>query len=667
MRVETIDLASIILDILRKADGPLQADVVARRAAAHPQWELKHWEIPARWITHLLEERLQTQVVATDRGWALAEEGPSPATAPQRNGHDRADTAEVQGEPTLETSVLRALRTAYEPLSAAEIAAHVGELQGVTSPAELNTLKTKVRSVLQDALAPFVTEGAADRWRLRQSAVPGPPYTPPPPGAGAADAMEGNSVAKMVWRVLGSASEPLSDAVITAGIARLASGMSVGERAGLFRKVRHALQGALAPYVVEVSDGCWRLRQPPPPGEPLGPPDTGQPVDALPPAETPSPGESPGPSRHLEEAEAPAPPPPASEPAPNTPSASGDTYRDHILAILGESNEPIPLSEIAWAVAKRGGVADVTKIKRALQNDLKPWVERVRGGLWRLQAPAATEARESAERDSAEPTSPGWSDPPLAPPASTTPSGGDTVPPVDAPPREQPAELVQTQPETHPSPVPPAESTPAGPSLAQVARLTKALERAHLVTHALVMTDAPCDAATLAERLRASGVPISKREVETCLRTTLAVWTEVDEAGRWRLRAQPLSTPLTDAVSYDDAEDSETAAPSEDVRAAVAGSSASYRTATTAEDNPALFSYRPAGASVEVVLNQMHPAYERIAAASSDATLLLLAAWARLESDLPERRRERAAELRQEWGRVLRALLREQASFPPDA
>ena len=390
-----------------------------------------------------------------------------------------------------------------------------------------------------------------------------------------------------------------------------------------------------------------------------------------------------------EPAARPAPPPaaPSPEPAPlaaRPPAVSSSPPRQAdpeatsendpvtaaVLLALREATRPLTATQIATVVRVSLGVRTIDslrsltdQVETALTTALAGRVTQPLPGYWRLRQrlpsvttppvppPAPVERPSPAEVPARPSTSTrGEVALPIPPAASTSPS---SLP-------ASPAPVASEEPLRPPRPLPvasPGGSLPfdaAKDPLKTLAALSKAFEHARLVATALALAGGPRDAERLAERLRASGVPISAREVTTLLETTLRRWVTLGAAG-WTFGASAVAAPADAAES----------APAPDVRARVVRAPTSSDSTSAAFDSPAFFTYDTAGPTTVLTYNRAHPAGRCL----SEGTLSVddvVAAWARMESDLRGARRERAQELREDWGRALRSTLRS-ASGTPDA
>lgn len=103
-----------------------------------------------------------------------------------------------------------------------------------------------------------------------------------------------------------------------------------------------------------------------------------------------------------------------------------------------------------------------------------------------------------------------------------------------------------------------------------------------------------------------------------------------------------------------------------------------YTFGKTAIEGDAFFTVRPYGASISILLNTRHPAFENLVGVlyesiedcdakelaerlkkASEGMKLILMAWSRYEDELLDgRMKDKAQEVRNDWGRVAKAFLK---------
>ena len=396
----------ILVEVLTEAPRPLSTLEIASRVAAHPQWEMRHWEVPLSVVERILQSELQGRVSRVEGRWSLengdrAPASPRPSTGEQGAPHrEAAGSQPAQGDAVarhaLASLAIRALRSAFEPLSVSEIALYVGDHHSPRLDGRSAVVIHAVSETMRGPLRERVVEVPAGRWRLRVDRTGDDVMNSNMAGSHASPE---ESIDELVRRELGSAKKPFTDLEITAKLAESRpSGSSIDDLALLLDRVRRALSGPLASEVVGERAGRWRLRRRAGSG-PVALDALSEPVHCYTPNQRASlharnagvdtVGDGTG-TRATDEAPAEV---WASEdeglgsedPGPHDAAFPGDIV-GAVLAVLSDSNEPISTSEIAWAVARRGGTADIDQIKRVLRGGLGGQIERATGGLWLLSS-----------------------------------------------------------------------------------------------------------------------------------------------------------------------------------------------------------------------------------------------------------------------------------------
>ena len=189
------------------------------------------------------------------------------------------------------------------------------------------------------------------------------------------------------------------------------------------------------------------------------------------------------------------------------------------------------------------------------------------------------------------------------------------------------------------------------------------LETAKLIVTVLDLASNPLSVLQLATVLRKLGYQSNEEEIETCLRSILDRFVVETEMGYYELSSH---------ASHDPTEDEQLTEPVDaDTRASLSGGVYAYEFAQGQHDTSALFSSEIRGGTVRIELNTSHPLFEDIRVITSGgrerknslrelkrALRILIAAWVDLESNLQGRPRDIAEELRTDWGRTARLLLR---------
>jgi hypothetical protein len=166
----------------------------------------------------------------------------------------------------------------------------------------------------------------------------------------------------------------------------------------------------------------------------------------------------------------------------------------------------------------------------------------------------------------------------------------------------------------------------------------------------------PSGLLSIAERL---GLNVSEADLRVCLDQILGDFVKVDEEEYELDRVDENTLAPSGADSVD-----------QETRASLSGRLYNYEFTDMTLNSAALFASEIRGGTMYIRLNSDHPSFGEIRGViSSDASSVpaqalrtFLAGWATMESDLPDTRQHVAEDMREEWGRAVRSLLRERES-----
>ena len=166
----------------------------------------------------------------------------------------------------------------------------------------------------------------------------------------------------------------------------------------------------------------------------------------------------------------------------------------------------------------------------------------------------------------------------------------------------------------------------------------------------------PSDLLSIAEQV---GLDVSEADLRTCLDQILSGFVKVEEE---KYELDRIEGHVAASVSMNAAD--------EETRASLSGNLYTYEFAAMTLNSAALFASEIRGGTMYIRLNSDHPSFEEMRGVISDgassvsaqAIRTVLAGWATMESDLPDTRQHAAEDMREEWGRAVRSLLRERES-----
>lgn len=185
------------------------------------------------------------------------------------------------------------------------------------------------------------------------------------------------------------------------------------------------------------------------------------------------------------------------------------------------------------------------------------------------------------------------------------------------------------------------------------------LDTATKVVAILAIVQRPLQPSALLSIAEQVGLNVSEADLRTCLDQILSDFVKVEEE---KYELGRIEGHVAASASMN-AEDEET-------RASLSGSLYNYEFTAMTLNSAALFAGEVRGGTMYIRLNSDHPSFEEMRGLISDdassmsaqAIRTVLAGWATMESDLPDKRQHAAEDMREEWGRAVRALLRERES-----
>lgn len=219
-----------------------------------------------------------------------------------------------------------------------------------------------------------------------------------------------------------------------------------------------------------------------------------------------------------------------------------------------------------------------------------------------------------------------------------------------------------------------AETTPAGIA----AEVGEKLETAKQIAFLLDLADTPVSISKLTELIQARGRETTGESIRQYLESTLRRFVVKEQEG-YRLKEDPEGAvgPKTgEASPAEETEEADSEQKPVDAvtRASVSGRRYDYVFESQEMDESSLFTSQVRGGTVTIKLNASHAAFGqfkqiidgKLRSKGSQAegqyqrlVRLLFVAWTEVEGDLSGRRSELAEEIRDDWGRALRFLLRE--------
>jgi len=341
-----------------------------------------------------------------------------------------------------------------------------------------------------------------------------------------------------------------------------------------------------------------------------------------------------------------------------------------IVRLLADSDAPMLAKEIADEISESTHGVTTKDVNRRLYNSLSSLVEKDPKHQWGLVNKDYEESPED-ETGEAQETS-----------RSDHPEDRNEVP-GRSPKAEATEELVQDDSEGSSS-----DAEDESPGMAQTdtfapsgraGEIGARLETAKQIAFFLDLAPQPLQADRLAELFEACGRAVTENTVRQCLKTTLDPFVRQEDEGYC------LKDEEGDSIgaSTDDSSTEENTEKPEDsgdapidaaTRASIAGRRYDYVFESRELDSPALFASQIRGGTVEITINAAHFAFDsfqHVFNGETDTTestaehqfqellRLLIVAWTEVEGDLTDRRKELAEEIRDDWGRALRFLLRE--------
>jgi len=200
---------------------------------------------------------------------------------------------------------------------------------------------------------------------------------------------------------------------------------------------------------------------------------------------------------------------------------------------------------------------------------------------------------------------------------------------------------------------------------ATVGRYLQVADRISLI---LGLSGEPLSCAELTEYLGSCGYTVSEHDVQRTINSILPDFVSKTPRG------YSLQEYNDDRKDEDEQETPEQGTPpiDESTRARLSGSTYEYTFHSEPFESAALFYSQLRGGTVKVIINESHPAYGHLSSLIngseytahadlqrlSEGVRMLLAAWVDLESNLTGRQSKLAEELRADWGRAIRLLLR---------
>jgi hypothetical protein len=338
-----------------------------------------------------------------------------------------------------------------------------------------------------------------------------------------------------------------------------------------------------------------------------------------------------------------------------------------IVRLLADSDEPMLTREIANEISKGAHGVVTTDVNRRLYNSLSGLVEPDLKHRWGLvnkdyDERADDEASGLVETDRTERTEDSDEE------HEEGPEGDEAEDSKNAQEKRSATKEEPTE----------ADSLKSFSPSGRAGEIGARLETAKQIAFLLDLTPQPLEVGRLAELLGACGREVAESTVRECLDTTLEPFIRREDSGycledesETAIQVPTDKSPNGEETSGSDTEDTPIDAVT---RASVAGRRYNYVFETHELDSLSLFSSQIRGGTVEIQLNTSHFAFDRLEhvldgeLASDDRSAtdqprnfvrLLIVAWTEVEGDLTGRRSELAEEIRDDWGRALRFLLRE--------
>lgn len=337
-----------------------------------------------------------------------------------------------------------------------------------------------------------------------------------------------------------------------------------------------------------------------------------------------------------------------------------DELSQLILQELSEASSSLKVRHIAERISE--GLNDVspemgdgikTEVNRRLHGKLSTRVEADDGHWWRLSEDVQ---EESPVPDSGAPEE-------SVRESDTQNSGASHTDEVSGDISEKQDE--EDEPET---------TTPSGVA----AEVGDKLETARQITFLLDLARSPLSVSSLTSLLKARGREVTEEDVRQRLESTLVRFV-AEEEGKYHLKKDFDDSSETASGSASPAESTEERGTEQNpvdaaTRASVSGRQYDYVFESHEMENACLFTSQLRGGTVTIKLNASHTAFDHFdhilngrAESKSDQVenqyqsliRLLIVSWTEVEGDLSGRRGELAEEIRDDWGRALRFLLRE--------
>ena len=200
---------------------------------------------------------------------------------------------------------------------------------------------------------------------------------------------------------------------------------------------------------------------------------------------------------------------------------------------------------------------------------------------------------------------------------------------------------------------------------ATVGRYLQIADRISLI---LGLSGGPLSCTELTEYLGSCGYVVSERDVQRTIDSILPEFVSESPQG---YSLEEYNNDGKDEAEQDTPEQ-DTPPIDESTRARLSGSTYEYTFHSESFESAALFYSQLRGGTVKVIINESHPVYDHLSSLIdggvdathadlqrlSEGVRVLLAAWVDLESNLTGRQSKLAEELRADWGRAIRLLLR---------
>ena len=192
------------------------------------------------------------------------------------------------------------------------------------------------------------------------------------------------------------------------------------------------------------------------------------------------------------------------------------------------------------------------------------------------------------------------------------------------------------------------------------AAVNSQLDIAKSLVTVLGLTSSPLSIRSLTIVLQNLGYDVEPDKVEACLDSVLDEFVSKSDLGQYSLAEESGTASISDEDSVD-----------EDTRATLSGSIYSYEFVEADIESPALMASEVCAGTVRIKLNASHPLFRYVklltgvSGTGNDesgklafALRILFASWVDMESDLQGTHRDRVEDLRVDWGRSARFLIR---------